>query len=374
MNGAEVQARMPMPSDSLLGQSLWLLGFAGEPVLAPAPGLEAFVRHHGVAALLDAGRLAQLPEERAASLKTEQKRVVLRALKLTGALRQLSRRLSAANIDYLALKGPALARQVHGDCAARAAIDLDILVRPEHWPAALEVLAGLGYLTPERPAALPSGTHELLLRHPDGLPCVELHRRLLRRRHALLGDDWSRPGASVDLQGQAVATLAPAIGLPYLAAHAGQHLFRRLIWLLDILALLRLPGFDAAQAARIARQADLEGPLGVCLALLERLFGFVPPAELAALTKLGRAQEIMFEQALLALQGCHSDAQVAQSLGMARRVWLDLCLQRTLAGRLQSLCDWFSPTGKDLAWVRLPRAAAFLYPLVRLARLVSRER
>lgn len=69
-------------------------------------------------------------------------------------LEQVLRCLAAANLPVILLKGAALAEGVYANLALRSMGDLDLLMRPEHVPAALRALAALGY-RPVRPETHP---------------------------------------------------------------------------------------------------------------------------------------------------------------------------------------------------------------------------
>ncbi|WAH57621.1 nucleotidyltransferase family protein [Pseudomonas silvicola] len=355
----------------LLRQTLWLMGFGCLAHTSPDSGLAAFVRHHGIAGLIDTPRLRAMAAHTATALAQEQRRITLRALQLGAALTRLSRALDEQQLRPVALKGPALALQAHGRLSARGGVDLDILLPEQHWPKALEVLARQGYHpAPGQTLPLPAGTHELVLLHAQGQPRVELHRRLLRRKHLLA--DAATPASTLDLQGTPVNCLAPDQALPYLIAHANQHCFRRLIWLVDIHALLTHPGLDMEQAARQFRRNGTCAMLDACLSVLATLFATPVPAALEQVRRPCRSSRAMAALALQAIEQCWSDEQIAAHLGPMRRVALDVTLQDGLRQRLGALCDWLSPTGKDNHSATLPAPLAFLYPVVRLYRVLVR--
>lgn len=370
-----------MPTDSFpatdlslsatLRQTLWLLGFGERPTEVLADALGAFVRHHGVAGLLSASRVTACTQAQREVLGEEQRQLAMRALQLSASLKRLLAALATHQMHPLVLKGPALALQAHGTPAARGGIDLDLLLDETQWPKALQVLEQLGYA----PAAnqvlpLPAGTHELLLQHEQRLPPVELHRRLLRRRYRFA----SKGTVQLDLPGTPLHCLDPTHALPYLVIHANQHSFRRLIWLLDIHALLRHPALDPEQAARLFTEIGARGALDTCLELLDLLFGHVavPPA-LQRVRRPCAASQALLRVALDGIEQSLSDDQVARRQGILQRVLLDIALQDHLPGRWQALCDWLSPTAKDLRLLKLPRGLAFLYPPLRLARLSMRR-
>lgn len=358
--------------DDLLQFTLWLMGFGQSDMPHIPPSVEAFVRHHGIAGLFDSTRLGAVDPPRSEALSHEQRRIALRSLQLGATLKTLVAAFTVRGLKPLALKGPVLALQAHGSLSTRGGVDLDLLLAEDQWPQALEVLYQLDYIVaPDQRLPLPAGTHELVLLHRTR-PRVELHRRLLRQRHLL--QHTTKMACDVDLQGTAVSGLDPVYALPYLIAHANQHCFRRLIWLVDIHALLQRHDFDAEQAARQIRLSGTCAMLDACLTLLERFFGTQVASPLEQVRRPCRASNAMVELATVAI--CHSlsDEEVAARLGPLKRVTLDIALQDSPKRRWHALTGWLTPTGKDSNWVTLPPLLAFLYPAVRLYRLVMRSR
>jgi putative nucleotidyltransferase-like protein len=84
--------------------------------------------------------------------------------------------LEAVGVTNVPLKGPLLARALHGDPAMRSSRDIDVLVARADLGRAADALAALGW-RPDRDAARNPVLH-LCLVHPGGLPDVELHWRV----------------------------------------------------------------------------------------------------------------------------------------------------------------------------------------------------
>ncbi len=356
----------------LISATLWLMGFDHPFVSTAAPALCQFIRHHGVAGLLQPDRVQTLAPVYVAVLNDERQRIAMRALALGAGLKRLIVAFATQGLQPLALKGPTLAMQAYGNLGARGGVDLDVLLQAEQWPEALGILQDLGYhIAPGQQWPLPDATHELVLAHAQQ-PRIELHRRLLRHPHLFRAPQ--RMTQVVDLHGTEVTCLAPAYALPYLIAHANQHCFRRLIWLMDIYALLQHADLDLELLATQLKRSGTCAMLDTCLSLLTLLFGLQVPAPLQQVRRPCRASREMVELALDALRGSLSDDQVALGQGLFKRVRLDISLQDTLSARWQALLGWLSPTAKDSQWLALPRWLAFLYPLVRLSRLALRQR
>jgi putative nucleotidyltransferase-like protein/coenzyme PQQ synthesis protein D (PqqD) len=97
----------------------------------------------------------------------------------SGVLRSVRRKLAAAGIAAVALKGPDLARRVHGDAGARRSADLDVLVPADQMGPAVGVLARLGYAVLAHDAAPWRRELHQAVHHPSPeLPPVELHWRV----------------------------------------------------------------------------------------------------------------------------------------------------------------------------------------------------
>ena len=151
-----------------LQQTLWALGFTTADAALQTAQLTAFVRHHDVAGLLDSQRLAALDEASREALTRERRQIALRALQLGAALKRLRDALQAQGLEPLALKGPALALQAHGN--------LDLLLR-DHWQLRWRAL---------RDWLSPTATDHHWLQLPNSLrllyPLVRLYRLVARSR------------------------------------------------------------------------------------------------------------------------------------------------------------------------------------------------
>jgi hypothetical protein len=84
--------------------------------------------------------------------------------------------LEAAGVPNVPLKGPLLARALHGDPGMRHARDVDVLVARKDFGRAIDALNPLGW-RPEPGQATDPALHVRLL-HEAGLPDIELHWRV----------------------------------------------------------------------------------------------------------------------------------------------------------------------------------------------------
>jgi hypothetical protein len=96
---------------------------------------------------------------------------------------EIQKRLAAAGVSMLVLKGPHVAAALYDDPAGRDYSDLDILVRPEHYFSAAGILLKSGFKlfsVNRRRLASERADYQLLLRSPRGM-AVELHCALADR-------------------------------------------------------------------------------------------------------------------------------------------------------------------------------------------------
>lgn len=160
-------------------------------------------------------------------------------------IRNLAAEFSQAGIDWLLLKGLALAVPVYGDVGARPARDIDLLLRERDLPQAIPMLEALGYQrydTPEHELTDLEFENEIILYRPvDGMN-VDLHWSLIdspfyQRR---LDMQWFwKNSQEFSLAGTKIRSLAPEANLLYLCAHLVlHHRGDELLWSNDIAELL----------------------------------------------------------------------------------------------------------------------------------------
>jgi hypothetical protein len=225
---------------------------------------------------------AQQAEMSARTHRQEMERVLRlerTALDVTGSL-------ADHGITSVLLKGVALANTVYDDAAQRSFGDVDVLVEPAQFVAAIGVLLAAGArrdLPEVRPGfdARFAKDVPLLL---DGMT-VDLHRTLIQGPfgvHIPVADvvTASRP---IELGGRTVRVLDPADAYLFAALTAGAaDVPARLVTLRDLLQLERAPTFDAAAVRGAAIRWGVEAPLArAVLTLAERLGPDTPPCLLA---------------------------------------------------------------------------------------------
>lgn len=253
--------------DSLAGVADW-------------PTVSALVRHHRVGTLFLKGvRISglELPDPAVVRvLARQRRREVLVGARQFAAMQRVVAALDAAGVPSLVLKGLPLGQRAYGSPFAKSSIDLDLLVPGDGFAAAARVLRAAGWRrtipafreTPARIRWYDSVQKEHVF---IGLGSkVELHRRLLSNPFLFDPpfDSLKSRALIVGIGRERFHTPGDSDHLLYLACHGMVHYWRRLKWLCDFAALLRVMERDAvADVASRARAERLEHVLAAALRL-----------------------------------------------------------------------------------------------------------
>ncbi|MDX6676284.1 MAG: hypothetical protein QOE31_336 [Solirubrobacteraceae bacterium] len=144
---------------------------------------------------------------------------------------ELANAFEAGGVDYLLLKGPALVRLLYTPGEHRGYTDVDLLIAPQHLPAARDVLAGLGYTNYsarrgiEDVAGVVHAEVWARANEDVGPLMIDLHHQLagtgaaaeVTWRALIARRTW------IELRGGRAAVLGPAGLALHLALHAAQH-------------------------------------------------------------------------------------------------------------------------------------------------------
>lgn len=269
----EIRAALTSPAGVAVPDVLRFIARCGSPELDPSAQEELRVlgrrldragweilpvqaREHGMASLVflhatQAGALATAPAHIASNLAAIYAQTLVTNRQLQHAREELLAAFSARGIRPMVLKGTALAERYYGTVALRPVRDIDLLVRRAELGAAADILRRLGY-APQRGLGKPTQFYALassaLGYQRAGRATVEIHWQLTSRpvyRRALdVRRAWAR-ALPLGAAGSGAYYLAPADELRFLCVHlAAEHEMSRLIWLVDIAALIRPLGSD----------------------------------------------------------------------------------------------------------------------------------
>ena len=173
-------------------------------------------------------------------------------------------------LDFLVLRGVALAESVYDQWALRHCHDLDLWIRPSDKKAAEDRLVGIGLILEGRVPGPLGGSS--VLRTGSGFQ-VSLHTSMLPVRLFEPPIEWLLGNKkSVDVAGIEVGALSDADMLMHICGIAAFSANRRgLQWACDAVYLLgRSPDLDWEYLMSISRRAHLAFPLSMMFEYLER--------------------------------------------------------------------------------------------------------
>ena len=166
-------------------------------------------------------------------LEKKANRAPLRQLKIKANLFHLHRVLSENSIDYKVLKGPILAFKYYDDSKIRRMRDIDIIVKPQSFMRACELLVEHGYSFDSKEssridfsACLATEKHAPHLVHPDFNIVIEVHHRISKpsqkeENHelSLHPDFWQLPDYII-LGNEKIPCESPEMLLAHIILHS----------------------------------------------------------------------------------------------------------------------------------------------------------
>jgi hypothetical protein len=292
--------------------------------------------------------------------------------------------LQQANLDYLIVKGPALAKMVYPIPALRFFSDLDIVVRERDWNVTHRALVSMGFVSETDWSQPP----------PKFAPQVVIYEQ--RYWHAAMGlvvevhyDDLLNAGlSSRDVAGfwqRAVAvnvgevtakTLSLEDTLIHLCAHAHYHGYTRLSWLSDIAFIIRdhAARLSWSRVMEVVRREEVQVSVYYTLRLLPALLDVSVPEDVLLALQPDRLRRWMHEMLLpesqvLALQPMWRPDFSFYFIPLFKRLLPDLlvmgrrkeklyCLLRLLVPPRAWLCHYYGLL--DTSW---PIMHYVLHPL-----------
>lgn len=202
---------------------------------------------------------------------------------------QVLQHLTEAGLEYLVVKGPAVAHTIYPQPALRGFNDLDLVVRERDWGKAHRLLIEMGFEPekdwPEPPPKL--GSQEVLYE-------LKYWSQEMGLRVEVHYDDILNAGlASRDIEGfwqraitvQVADTLIRVLSLEdqliHLCAHAHYHGYTRLSWFSDLAFIVRDHGAELnwGRLIETTRIEEAQVPVYYSLYFLEQLLGIQIPIE-----------------------------------------------------------------------------------------------
>jgi hypothetical protein len=308
--------------------------------------------------------------EQFAQLKTAARAAGIRSLQLSAELIRVLGTLQTKRILALPYKGPVVAMQAYGDLALREFEDLDIIVPQRDMARANQVLLALNY-QPRSPwlfdsAALIPGEYKYA--DPGRRLIVELHTELTLRHFPVAPDldEMSKNAINVAIGGHEVRTFSAEDTLVLLCVHGSKDFWERISWIADVSEFAQRVAhlnwervFDRAQDLKATRMVLLG------LVLASHLLETPLPDDVRARIESDAMPATLAKQiAQRLLTDDRSGRTAAQSFRYRRQMVRGALDSWSYGLRLAT-----APAEEDWTMVRLPRALAPLYFVLRPFRL-----
>ncbi len=194
-------------------------------------------------------------------------------------LEKVAEIFSENKIIIFLTKGFALRHYYPSGCV-RPMSDIDLLIRPEDRLRSVEVLRREGYrLAKEEDLKRQLDVHgELVWHNPENNMKVEVHWDLINAKSAKKAANFDsdivfREVRELEIEGVKVNTLSPQLELAHLMIHhVLHHNFKRLLWLVDVLLVLRSEEVDMEKFEKCVKQLMIERPIHYYLMCLHKIF------------------------------------------------------------------------------------------------------
>jgi hypothetical protein len=327
------------------------------PVNVPGRVLTAYAQRHGMLAW------APMPLDEGV-LRAH----MTRALDGARVLQQVTAALARANVEALALKGPALSQWLYGDPCARRFSDLDLLVAASRRDAAQAALEQLGFS-----ARLPRGTGDVIYGSTgawpmdrDGSHSIDLHWRLSGRRFSQVVSTGEVLARAREVSLGSVSIRVPCADhvAALTLAHAAKHVWYALELPFSIAVMARRSDIDWAAVRHAMLAAGALRGAAAGLSLAGSLFEVDVPAAFRPDTeRQGVAELCRCARTALALP-----PGTFPGRALERRMHR-LAFDRFVDRVRYDVRRVVEPTHAEVEWVSLPRVLSTLYWPVRLVRL-----
>jgi hypothetical protein len=298
-----------------------------------------------------------------------------RNMLMSAELLRIIKLLEDNGIKALAFKGPALARQAYGDITLRQFGDLDILIQKEHALKTVALIEREGYapeiiLSGRKKEAFYASVNVIGLEKVSHGLRIEVHWGLLSKNYALTWDqDTLRSHAHhVVINGKEVPLLSPEHHLLYLCVHGSKHLYERLEWINDIDRIVRAtPELDWRQLFSEAENMGIVRMVFLSLWLCRELLALHLPADINTKVDGDKTACALGQHIVGMLSGKTPHGKTYGTFGM---LWQ---MRERFSDRIRfALYGLFSPKFDDFKFLALPKPLLFLYPAVRLFRLITK--
>jgi hypothetical protein len=326
------------------------------------PALLALAEQHGVLVLL-IDRLKDLqhatPPEIRGTLREWQRRQTVSSLSVTAEMFRLLERLAALRIETLVTKGPALSVRCYGEAGMRQYGDLDLIVRDADMQRVTEAMTTFGYAPKVVLSAIQASKFpgEYAFHKPTDL-LVEFHTEKTFRYHPrqVPIESLFARSSDVTIDGRAVPALSIEDELVLICIHGAKHFWERLMWIVDVAALISKNPVDWDLATLAAREVGAEKILRLGLRLATDVAGATLPEHVAAQVRADSSATRLTAQIVKRLAAADS-----RKMGVVERAAFRVKMRGGFWNGLAYLVrlslspteeDWVAGTETQRSWLR----------------------
>jgi hypothetical protein len=229
-----------------------------------------------------------VPDEIRTELSEAAAAIAMQNLETTAECSTLLEAFEAAEVPLLFLKGTTLGALAYGNPALKSAIDVDLLIDPDHLLRAAALLRNSGYelIAPSKSPqdqllrAWHVGWKESVWARSSPRLQIDLHTRTTDNSRLIVSVGVHSPCQSVDIgNGIRLPTLADEELFAYLAVHGASSAWFRLKWISDFAGFLhRRSANEIKHLYRRSQQLRAGRAAGQALLLADALFGTLEQA------------------------------------------------------------------------------------------------
>lgn len=314
----------------------------------------------------------RVPAEIQTALEEANRSLTGRNLFLTGELLHVTNELQKGGIQVAAMKGAVIAQMVYGDFTLREFSDIDLLVREQDFPRAVEQLRRLGYETcwkydNDKVLRFLRHVGEYKLMNGAGEADIDLHWRVATKATALSPrvSDFPSGFQPLTVAGSSVLTFSPRDSPLYLAAQGGWDRWCDLRRICDLAEFLRAypevdwgPHFQAAE-----RMGGLRSML-TGLMLARELLGATLPNSAEDRIRADATVRKLAQTTVLDLQRLQESGEAVSRYLFQMRAKQGLWRKVALAYSILA-----ERTAEDGNWIMLPRSLWLAYSFLRPLRM-----
>lgn len=322
-----------------------------------------------------------VPIEHWAAMQKHATLTLTRNLTQTTELIKILKLFYDANIQAIPFKGPVLGLKTYRNLALREFFDMDLLLHREDILKAKKVLLENGFASPTKQNEQWEQQHidnqlGCDFTSADGKVRLELHWSFIQKwlsYNVDLEAIWRRAQPRM-FAGYPIRSLAPEDLLLYLCAHGAKHHWERLFWITDIAEILRNEPLDWNELLERTREQGSWRLFALGLYLAKNLLDASLPDNVwesiqkeSAIPPLARQVGAwLFNEENRVVSGDWNETKFY--LGVKER-FADRC-----AYSKHMLKLLLAPSDSDRAYVKLPPSLAFLYPIVRPIRWLTKQK